>query len=51
MIFDVIDINIYYDDIKDSKLSKQMYVYQNIIVIITADFKIKLFEKYQREFI
>ena len=46
MIFDVIDINIYHDDIKDSELSKQMYIYQNIIVVITADFKTKLFEKY-----
>ena len=51
MIFDIIDINIYHDDIKNSKLLKQMYVYQNIIVVMTINFKIQLFEKYQRKFI
>ena len=50
MIFDVIDINIYHDDIEDSELSKQMYIYQNIIVVMTANFKTRLFKKYQREF-
>ncbi len=46
---EALDIDIYYSEIQDLKISDQIYIYQNTLIAISVEFKQYLLDKYTKK--
>ncbi len=46
---EALDINIYYNEIKNFKILNQIYAYQDILIAILIDFKQRLLNEYAKK--
>jgi len=46
---EALDLNTYYNEIIDSKVSNQVYIYQDTIIVILSKFKKSILDKYAKK--